>query len=233
MIQFRNDMTADLVRHNASDRSVADAARVSTIGSQASESESNDSGLINFLMRERHGSPFEHNQMTFLVSAPIFVWREHMRHRVGFSYNEESGRYKKLEPVFYLPDNTRNVVQQGKAGKYEFVAGTNFQYALIASDFRHVCEDSYDRYERLMENGVAREVARMLLPLNIYSSAYVTLNARSLMNFLSLRTKAEYSMFPSYPQREIEMVALGYEAHFAELMPDTYSAFVKNGRVAP
>jgi thymidylate synthase (FAD) len=81
--------------------------------------------------------------------------------------------------------------------------------------------------------GVAREVARGVLPVNIYSSAYVTMNARALMNFLSLRMSAEGSHFPSYPQREIEMVAEKYEQIFKEIMPLTYEAFVKNGRVSP
>ena len=85
----------------------------------------------------------------------------------------------------------------------------------------------------MLEAGVAREVARIVLPLTIYSSMYVTMNARSLMNFLSLRTKREGSHFPSFPQREIEMCAEKMEEHFAELMPLTYAAFNGNGRVAP
>ncbi|GAA3042274.1 hypothetical protein GCM10020000_21500 [Streptomyces olivoverticillatus] len=66
-------------------------------------------------MRDRHGSPFEHNSMTFFISAPIFVFREFMRHRVGWSYNEESGRYRELEPVFYVPGESRKLVQEGRA----------------------------------------------------------------------------------------------------------------------
>ena len=92
---------------------------------------------------------------------------------------------------------------------------------------------SYDAYLAMLEAGVAREVARMVLPVSIYSSAYVTLNARSLMNFLSLRRASEGSHFPSYPQREIEMVAERYEEEWARLMPLTHAAFVANGRVAP
>ena len=84
-----------------------------------------------------------------------------------------------------------------------------------------------------MDAGVAREVARTVLPLSLYSSMYVTMNARSLMAFLSLRTKREGSHFPSFPQREIEMVAEKMETHFAELMPLTYEAFNTNGRVSP
>jgi len=94
-------------------------------------------------------------------------------------------------------------------------------------------EDAYGKYLMMMDNGIAREVARMVLPVNIYSSMYVTMNARSLMNFLSLRTKDETSAYPSFPQREIEMVAEKMEEFFAEKMPLTYESFKKNGRVAP
>ena len=235
-ITFRSDVTVELVRASASDADVLFAARVSTAGEQFLEDIDADPGrsvgLINYLMRERHGSPFEHNLMTFFVRAPIFVWREHMRHRIA-SYNEESGRYRQLEPVFYVPDRRRAVIQVGKTGAYEFLPGTDDQYDLIEHDMRAACAMSYGAYQRMLDAGIAREVARMVLPVSIYSSAYVTLNARSLMNFLSLRRKADASHFPSYPQREIEMVAERYEEEWTRLMPLTQAAFVKNGRVAP
>jgi thymidylate synthase (FAD) len=85
----------------------------------------------------------------------------------------------------------------------------------------------------MLDAGIAREVARVVLPVTIYSSMYVTMNARALMNFLSLRTKREGTHFPSYPQREIEMVAELMENHFATLMPITFETFNTNGRVAP
>jgi thymidylate synthase (FAD) len=170
--------------------------------------------------------------MTFYVQAPIFVFREFMRHRIA-SYNEESGRYRELNPVFYVPSPERNLVQTGKPGAYEFHPGTAEQTALVEQQTRDVSRHAYDAYQRMLEAGVAREVARIVLPLTIYSSMYVTMNARSLMNFLSLRTKREGSHFPSFPQREIEMCAEKMEAHFAELMPLTYAAFNGNGRVAP
>ena len=108
-IEFRSDVTVELVRSSASDSDVLFAARVSTQGEQTledaasgTEATARDRGLINYLMRDRHGSPFEHNSMTFYVQAPIFVFREFMRHRIA-SYNEESGRYRELRPVFYVP----------------------------------------------------------------------------------------------------------------------------------
>jgi thymidylate synthase (FAD) len=220
-IEFRSDVTVELVRSSAHDSDVLFAARVSTKGEQSLEDveadASRSTGLISYLMRDRHGSPFEQNSMTFYVHAPIFVFREHMRHRIA-SYNEESGRYRELRPVFYVPGPERKLVQEGKPGHYQFVDGTPEQHALVEAETRRVCTEAYAAYQR---------------PLTIYSSMYVTFNARSLMNFLSLRTRREDSRFPSFPQREIEMVAERMEAEWARLMPLTHAAFEANGRVAP
>ena len=230
---FSSEMTVELVKHSASDTDIAFAARVSTQGERSKETSTDElGGLINFLMRERHGSPFEHSNFTFYVKAPIFVWREHMRHRIA-SYNEESGRYKTLEPHFYIPNKERKLVQVGKTGSYTFEKGSDFQFANVLGGYMSGCKASYNAYLGMLEAGVAKEVARGVLPVNIYSSAYVTMNARALMNFLSLRKSDPDSHFPSYPQREIEMVAEQYEEIFKKLMPLTYESFVKNGRVAP
>lgn len=239
-IQFRNDMTVELIRSSASDADVLFAARVSTQGEQTLESAQardgeigkRDKGLINYLMRDRHGSPFEHTSMTFYVQAPIFVFREFMRHRIA-SYNEESGRYRELRPVFYVPGPDRKLIQVGKPGAYDFEEGTAEQTALVEQETMAITRAAYESYQRMLEAGVAREVARIVLPLNIYSSMYVTMNSRALMNFLSLRTKREGTHFPSFPQREIEMVAEQMEDYWAELMPLTYESFNENGRVAP
>ncbi|MDQ1513785.1 MAG: thymidylate synthase [Microbacteriaceae bacterium] len=239
--RFRSDMTVELVRSSASDSDVLFAARVSTQGEQTLEqakatggeaTEKRDRGLINYLMRDRHGSPFEHNSMTFYVQAPIFVFREFMRHRIA-SYNEESGRYRELRPVFYVPSPQRDLVQVGKPGAYDFLPGTDEQHQLVTRLAEEQSVAAYAAYRRMLEAGVAREVARIVLPLNLYSSMYVTLNARSLMNFLSLRTKHPEASFPSFPQREIELCAEAMEAHWATLMPHTHAAFTANGRVAP
>jgi thymidylate synthase (FAD) len=235
-IIFRDDMSVELVKSSASDSDVIWAARVSTAGEQSLDAVGQDAsraeGLINYLARERHGSPFEHTSMTFFVSAPIFVFREFMRHRIA-SYNEESGRYRELNPVFYIPSKDRRLVQIGKPGAYEFVEGTPEQFQLTVDAIKESCIVAYANYQKMLDAGVAREVARAVLPVTLYSSMYVTMNARALMNFLSLRTAREGSHFPSYPQREIEMVAEKMEAEFAKLMPITYGAFQKSGRVAP
>ena len=238
-IVFRSDMTVELVRHSASDADVIFAARVSTQGEQTLEGAAageqatgRDKGLINYLMRDRHGSPFEHNSLTFYVQAPIFVFREFMRHRIA-SYNEESGRYRELRPVFYVPGPERKLVQVGKPGAYEFEDGTPEQSQMAVNEIKAACIAGYEAYTRMLAAGIAREVARAALPVSLYSSMYVTMNARSLMNFLSLRTTREGTHFPSFPQREIEMVAEKMEAFWEPLMPMTAETFNANGRVAP
>jgi thymidylate synthase (FAD) len=234
---FRSDVTVELVKHTASDADVLFAARVSTVGQQSLDELNKDpersKGLINYLMRERHGSPWEHTSMTFLISAPIFVFREFMRHRAGWSYNEESGRYRELQPIFYVPGPDRKLVQIGKAGHYRFQEGTAEQHNQVQADVRYACCVAYQSYQAMLAAGVAREIARTVLPVGLYSSAYATCNARSLMHFLGLRTTHPAAAIKSSPQREIEMVAEKMEAEWAKLMPLTYAAFNANGRVAP
>ena len=235
-VKFRSDVTVELIKATASDADVVWAARVSTKGESSLDDIAADPersrGLINYLMRDRHGTPFKHNSLTFFISAPIFVFREFMRHRMA-SYNEESGRYRELQPVFYVPGPQRRLVQQGKPGAYEFIEGTPEQYQVVVEQTQRSCEQAYAAYQAMLAAGVAREVARGVLPVAIYSSMYVTMNARSLMNFLSLRTKREDSHFPSFPQREIEMVAEQMESEWAALMSLTHAAFETNGRVSP
>jgi len=236
--EIQNQPTVTLIQQAGGDAMVAAAAKVSTTGDEARdlakiEEEGGISGLIRYLMRHRHGSPFEHGMMTFFVHAPIFVIREMQRHRMA-SYNEESGRYKQLEPVFWSPAEDRLLARtEGyKPSRPTFEEGTPEQFALI---HKHdaLYQQLYDAYEEEIAAGIGNEVARRLLPLGTYSSFWITINPRSLMNVLSLRTHHEDASFVSYPQREIEQVAEQMEAAFAEHWPLTYKAFIKNGRVAP
>lgn len=231
-ILLRSDFDVDLVESAGSDELICKAARVSTLGAASIDS-AESAGLIGFLMSNRHGTPFEHSMMMFRISAPIFVWREFMRHRIGFSYNEESGRYKELDPVFYMPPRDRNLIQEGKPGHYIFTPGNDAQYELVVSSLKGSYRHAWAAYQAQLNYGIAKEVARMCLPVAVYSTAYVTLNPRSIMAFLSLRTKVEGSMFPSYPMKEINEVADRMEAIFTELFPITHAAFNNAGRVGP
>jgi thymidylate synthase (FAD) len=194
-------------------------------------------GRINFLMKNRHGTPFEHNALTFYVEAPIAVFREWHRHRIGISINEQSARYSELAPMFYVPPPERPLVQVGKPGAYEFIPGNDAQYEWMRAKTVGAYGVAYDNYQLQLEMGIAKEVARFVLPVGIYSKMYWTCNARSMMSFLGLRTRDERAKFPSKPQWEIEQCAIAMErgvvACFAELFPKTYKAFCENGRVAP
>lgn len=234
-VKFVSDMDVELIDSMGSDKSVVRAARVSTgyVLDADGEMSEKDGGLINYLMRERHGSPFEHTALTFRIQAPIFVFREFHRHRAGWSYNEVSGRYSKLEPVFYVPNIERPLLNVGTAARPELEHDTADLYSDLAY---HLCgnsEDAWYRYDQLLANGVANEVARMALPVNVVATMYATCNARSLMHFLSLRTRDERAAHVSRPQLEIEMVARKMEAEFERLLPVTHAAFNKHGRVSP
>lgn len=228
----KSDFPVDLLLQAGSDKFICQAARVSTLGADSYGTDESE-GLLNFLMKGRHGSPFEHGLMTFRVTAPIFVWREFMRHRIGFSYNEQSGRYMELLPYFYMPPRERDLVQTGKAGAYNFSSGTQEQFDMVESQLELTYLRTWESYQRMLEHGIAKEIARVGLPVGIYSSAYVTCNPRSIMSFLSLRTKDESSKFPSYPQWEIEQVARQMEVVFSEHWPLAHKVFIDNGRVSP
>ena len=207
----------------ASDLAVVNGARVS-FNQESDEFTDRESGLIRFLMRERHGSPFEHGYFRFVVKAPIFVVREHHRHRAGHSYNEWSGRYSKLDAEFYVPDNVRT--QVGKPGAYSFEPVDDETREAAQREIEENAERAFEAYERMLELGVAKEVARAVLPLSTYTKYYWSCNPRSLMHFCSLRNH-EAAQF------EIREYAAAAESFLEQLMPVTHAAFVAAGRVAP
>jgi thymidylate synthase (FAD) len=208
----------------ASDLSVVNSARVS-FGRRKDVMEEADEGLIRFLMRDRHGTPFEHNAFRFHIRTPIFVAREWFRHRVG-SFNEFSMRYAKATDDFYVPEPDDVRSQVGKPGSYTFEPVTDELAEQARDELRAVYEAAFAAYERLVEAGVARELARAVMPVGAYTEFFWTVNARALMNFLSLRS-AEAA------QREIRLYAEACETFLAERMPVTYAAFVESGRTAP
>lgn len=208
----------------ADDLSVVNAARVS-FGKRKNEMNDADHKLIGFLMRDRHGSPFEHNAFRFHIKAPIFVFREWQRHRIA-SYNEMSGRYVRFEnPDFYLPNEFRQRVEGTKPGAYQYEKWEGNQQQAKALTVRHY-QDSVDLYNHYVDGGMATEHARLVLPAALYSEMYWTANARSIMNFLSLRNEEQ-------AQWEIRQYAMVIEQLVAEEMPTTINSFRENRRVAP
>jgi thymidylate synthase (FAD) len=208
----------------ADDLSVVNGARVS-FARRKDEMDESDEGLIRFLMRERHGTPFEHNAFRFHVRTPIFVAREWFRHRIG-SFNEFSMRYARATDDFYVPEPEDVRTQVGKPGSYSFEPVDAELAETTREELQSVYEAAYAAYERLVEQGVARELARAALPVGAYTEFYWTVNARALMNFVSLRASDN-------AQREIRRYAEAVERFLAEKMPITYDAFVANNRTAP
>lgn len=229
-VKMLSEVSVDLIDFMGGDHRVVQAAKVSTQGAESASADA-QAGLIRYLIKNRHASPTEHSYFTFLTKAPIFVSREAIRHRMS-NINEQSGRYMELSPEFYTPGPDRNLVQIGKTGDYKFDHGSPEQHDLVEDALVEQCESAWVAYQEMINAGVAKEVARMVLPLNIYTSWYQTFNARSLMNFLSLRTTNPDATIKSSPQREIEMVAEKMEKHFEDKMPITYKAWNDNGRKA-
>lgn len=184
-----------------------------------------DDKLISYLMRNRHGTPFEHNAMRFRVKAPIFVFREWHRHRIA-SINEMSARYMELPGEWYIPEPENVRMRVGAPGKYTYEPvriGLAKQYCFHLDE---QCRDSYTLYKSYLDQQIAPEQARMFLHVNHYSEMYWTVNARSLMNFINLRNAPD-------AQWEIRQFAIEVENVFAGLMPVTHKAFLDNDRVAP
>lgn len=187
---------------------------------------STDKGLLNFLLSHHHGTPFEQGFVAqFHIRLPIFVMREWVRHRVGFSINEESGRYTEMRGDFFYPEKVRT--QHGKPGAYTF---TDTEDRGIEEWFKGMLkmhsERGYDHYKEALEMGIAKEQARLFLPLNLYTEIRWTCNARSLMNFLALRNDPP-------AMKEIRDYAEVVEKIFKEKMPNVHKAFERADRVAP
>lgn len=221
-IDLSSEMGIMLVDSMGSDDSVVHAARVSIVGARAETEEGERKGLLNFLMSNRHSSPFEHVTATMLVEVPIFVAREWHRHRTQ-SFNEWSGRYSTLQPKFYVPSADRPLIQVGKPGAYEFTPGTLDQQAQTTTELRFAYQTAWNAYSYLLDQGVAKEVARNCLPVGVYTSFYATSNLRNWLSFLSLRTAPD-ALY------EIREAAFKVEEHLHKLSPTILNLWDENGR---
>ncbi len=211
---LKDDISSlELLRVAGSDLDVVNAARVSH-GKIATEITDKDRKLIDFLAKYDHTSPFEHNQLSFRVKAPIFVVRQWMRHRMN-SYNEISYRYVKSALEFYTPahwryQDTRN--HQSSIGA--------FSDEELLTTYKKALQDVGAAYEHLLNQGVAREQARGLLPLCTYTEFIFTCNLHSLVHFLRLR-------LPADAQYEIRCYAQGMLALAHSHFPVSLDAWQK------
>lgn len=238
-ITLTGEITVEAIQHMGDDAKIAHAAMVSTRGAagegRIAVGDEKIMGLIRYLMKSRHGTPFEHGSLTVRVHAPIKVFREWHRHRIGWSYNEESGRYKQLDPVFYVPPRQRLMIRpEGfKSSRPEFDLATDEEYEKSLNLLEAGYTMAYATYQELLKLQVDRGLARDVLGVGIYSSMYATANPRSIMAFLELRTNRPDAKRPSKPLWEIEQAANQLEEIFKIHWPITHAAWEEFGRMAP
>lgn len=205
-----------LVDFMGGDQGVVDAARVSYGG--VSKGAEADKKLIAYLLTHDHGSPFEHSVFKFHVKAPIFVARQWFRHRMA-SYNEVSFRYTEVKDSFYIPSRWRG---QDKKNKQGSTTAVELDQKALHEMFKVHVDAALATYKKMLEMGVAREMARMVLPVNLFTEFYWTVNARSLMNFVSLRADV-------HAQWEIQQYGEALARAFRETMPWTFEAYLRHG----
>lgn len=236
-IELSSEITVEKIRAFADDAWVEEAARTSTQAEvrELAARAKTTGGLIRRLMADRHGSPFEFGGwFVFRVQAPIMVIREWQRHRIAWSYNEQSGRYTEFLPKFYTPHPDRPLTQTGKAMDYHFETGEPWQRELAGDSYETVCRVAWNEYQRMIGSGIAKEVARGVLPVSTFSTMYAAANPRTIMNFLSLRTEDVSAAYASHPMWEIHIgCARKIETILRDMMPITHAAWHNSGRVAP
>ena len=231
-IILRSDIKVEHVQHVGDDEAIARAAWISTENEPKLHDEGRIPGLLRYLIQHRHGTPFEHNSITFRVEAPIMVFREWHRHRIQ-SYNEQSGRYTQFLPHFYVPDAERPLVNIGTSARPKMGPADEGTQEWFHHLLKESYQESWDSYEQALSAGVANEMSRLVLPVATYTSMYATANLRAWLHFISLRTSEENAHWQGHPQHEIVQAAQAIEEQLAEFFPITLDAFDAFGRVAP
>lgn len=204
-----------LVDFMGGDDAVVQSARVSY--GQGLKTPEQDERLIQYLMKNHHTTPFEHSIFKFHVKLPIFVARQFIRHRVGQSFNEISARYTEMKEEFYLPKEWRLQDVKNKQSSHGVVNPLNFLN--VNEEVKTHCEQSMRLYKHLIGLGIAREMARMVLPVNLYTEWYWTVNAQALMHFIRLRSD-------SHAQWEAQEYSYAFAEFFQQKMPWTCKAFL-------
>lgn len=178
--------SVQLIEHLGSDRSVTQAARVSFANDLTVYTDEREYKLIKFLLKEGHGTPFESNLLKFRIKCPIFVDRHFVKYRAGVSKSEQSLRYTEVQDEFYIPNEFRS---QSKSNRQASVAGglTEQQQTIAQKRLLEANFNALSVYKDLLRAGVAREQARMVLPLSTYVSSYYTMNLRALLHILHQR----------------------------------------------
>lgn len=207
-----------LVDHMGDDLSVVRSARVSYDADWRDNDEASDKKLIKYLWKNRHTSPFEAVTFTFEVKAPIFVFRQWHRHRT-WSYNEISGRYVELDEGFYLPA-TDQITTQSKSNKQMRTNEEHPKAHMFRSVIHESCKESFNKYKWMIEEGVPRELARGVLPVNTYSRMFATIDLHNLFHFFKLRLH-------EHAQYEIRVYAEAMMTLIQPIVPVCLEAFAE------
>lgn len=214
----------DLINWMGDDLCIVQSAQ-SSFNNYSTEYGEREQAILRSLMREKHGVPFEHVALTYRLKMPIFVARQLVKHRTS-SWSEHSARYSKLEVDFYLPTTDTVRTQIGKPMEYTFETTDRAKASLFLEKLWQWCEIGMANYQWAIDNGIAREQARMFVPINAYTTITWTLNVRSLLNVLALRND-------SHAQGETRAFAIAMEELAESVIPDTIKAFNEFGRIVP
>jgi thymidylate synthase (FAD) len=215
-----------VIDYMGTDAAIVQAARVSYgVGTKKSQE---DRGLINYLMRHSHTTPFEMCEIKLHVKLPIFVMRHWVRHRTA-NINEYSARYSILSNEFYIPEINQLAKQsatnkQGKSDETLDLSNAKKIIDMLESS----CKESYEKYSRMLDDlSLTRELARTILPVNIYTEMYWKIDLHNLLHFLKLRAD-------SHAQYEIRCYANEILNIVKKWVPFTYDAFVdyKQGSIS-
>jgi thymidylate synthase (FAD) len=201
------------------DAAITEAARVSYLGE--SKGDEQDAKLIHYLMEHKHSSPFESVVFKFRIKCPLFVRSQWHRHRT-WSYNEVSRRYTSEDMEFYIPDKWRIQDTKNKQSSFLATASDEAQHSAWSKVVKHHADISLKLYNEMVDDGIAREMARMVLPQNLYTMFYGTVNLGNLFKFLKLRNDA-------HAQYEIRIYAEAIEKIIQPIVPVSYEAWKKFG----
>lgn len=217
--------SCELLDSMGTDLDVVNSARVS-FDTNKLALDKRDKDLIRYLWRNRHTSPFEHCTIKFRCVVPLFIARQHMRHRT-WSYNEVSRRYTSTNLEFYVPDEFRKQHKSNRQASTEetinpvvkTVQGSNINWSSKASDqlLAHT-RGSVKLYNQMLDSGICREQARMVLPQNMYCKYIASANLLNCLKFIGLRDKED-------SQYEIRELAKAMSGFVKELYPNTWEAF--------
>lgn len=214
----------DLINWIGSDLFIVQAAQ-SSFARFSSTYGPREQAILRSLMREEHGVPFEHVSLTFRIKMPIFVARQLVKHRMS-SWSEQSARYSKLEIEYYLPTLADTRSQIGKAMEYKFEAADTRLASEFLMRLQQWCDQGLKSYEWALANGIAKEQARMFVPINAFTTITWTMNVRALLNVLHLRND-------DHAQGETREYAKAMEELAGMVIPDTLQAFNEYGRKVP